>query len=186
MPTQYNLKINPCKCDFFKTKITFLGHRCSEKGILPDSFKLKVIHEYSEPTEKEAVQRVLLSRWINYSAEKSDFIWNTEFKQAFIQLENATVAPQLLAYSDFNNKFIITVGLRSRFEIDLHLEHLQKVNATNRLLSCNYWLSTSPFNLILTNEKQFDFRSDNKPLIYLLNLKNPSSRLLRIILELEE
>lgn len=54
---KYNLKINPYKCDFFKTEVTFLGHRCSERGILPDSFKLKAIHEYPEPTDKEAVKR---------------------------------------------------------------------------------------------------------------------------------
>lgn len=36
---KFNLKINPYKCRFFRKEVVFLGHRCTENGILPDSTK---------------------------------------------------------------------------------------------------------------------------------------------------
>lgn len=215
---KYNLKINPYKCDFLKTEVTFLGHRCSEKGILPDSFKLKAIHEYPEPTDKGAVKRFVAfanyyRKFINNFAsiaqplnqltrKKSDFIWTNECKQAFIQLKNALVAPQLLAYPDFNKKFIITVDASTR-GCGAVLSQIQ--NGEDRPISfaSRAFTKSERNKPIIELEllaiyfaiqyfkpyiygKQFDVRSDHKPLIYLLNLKNPSSRLLRIRLELEE
>lgn len=34
---KYNLKINPEKCQFFRPEVTFLGHRCTAHGLLPDN-----------------------------------------------------------------------------------------------------------------------------------------------------
>lgn len=38
---QRNLKINPEKCRFFQPEVTFLGHKCTAAGILPDEKKIK-------------------------------------------------------------------------------------------------------------------------------------------------
>lgn len=34
-----NLKLNPAKCCFFQTEVTFLGHKITDRGILPDTSK---------------------------------------------------------------------------------------------------------------------------------------------------
>lgn len=33
---QFNLKLNPAKCNFFCAQVTFLGHHVSEHGVQPD------------------------------------------------------------------------------------------------------------------------------------------------------
>jgi len=37
-----NLKLHPKKFSFFMHKVTFLGHNCTNKGILPDDKKNKM------------------------------------------------------------------------------------------------------------------------------------------------
>lgn len=52
-----NLKLNPLKCPFFKTKLAFLGHICSDNGLKPDPKKLIAVEKYPTPTDKDAVRR---------------------------------------------------------------------------------------------------------------------------------
>lgn len=54
---KYNLKLNPEKCKFFQPQVTFLGHKCTADGILPDEEKLKSIHKYPKPHDKDSVKR---------------------------------------------------------------------------------------------------------------------------------
>lgn len=54
---KYNLKLNPKKCEFFRPEVTFLGHSCTENGILPDNRKLDSIERYPRPHDKEATKR---------------------------------------------------------------------------------------------------------------------------------
>ena len=53
----YNLKINPYKCNFFRPEVTFLGHRCTSNGLLPDDAKIAAIKNYTVPTDKDVVKR---------------------------------------------------------------------------------------------------------------------------------
>jgi len=46
---KYNLKLHPEKCKFFMHEVTFLGHKCTDKGILPDDKKYDVIQNYPVP-----------------------------------------------------------------------------------------------------------------------------------------
>lgn len=54
---QYNLKLNPPKCNFFRHDITYLGHHISENGILPDPSKYKTVENFSEPKNAYEVRR---------------------------------------------------------------------------------------------------------------------------------
>lgn len=45
----HNLKLQPDKCQFIMTEITYLGHKCSEYGIKPDERLTKVIKDYPKP-----------------------------------------------------------------------------------------------------------------------------------------
>lgn len=54
---KYNLRLNPEKCEFFRPEVTFLGHSCTENGILPDNRKLDSIDRYARPHDKEATKR---------------------------------------------------------------------------------------------------------------------------------
>ena len=41
--SEAGLKLKPSKCEFFKTRISFLGHIVSEKGIETDPMKIAAI-----------------------------------------------------------------------------------------------------------------------------------------------
>jgi len=45
---KHNLKLQPEKCTFFRHKVTFLGHKCTDKSIFPDNKKYDVIEKYRE------------------------------------------------------------------------------------------------------------------------------------------
>lgn len=53
----YNLKLNPEKCQFFKTEVTYLGHKITDQGILPDDTKFEVIKNYPIPTNADETRR---------------------------------------------------------------------------------------------------------------------------------
>ena len=46
---EYNLKLNPSKCSFFRNKITYLAHQVLEIGVCPSDSNLKVIAECTPP-----------------------------------------------------------------------------------------------------------------------------------------
>jgi hypothetical protein len=47
---QNNLKLQPEKCEFLRTKVTFLGHSISEREVEPDSRKVEAIENYQNRT----------------------------------------------------------------------------------------------------------------------------------------
>ena len=54
---KHNLKVNPYKCNFFKPEVTFLGHKCTAIGLLPDDSKIDTIKNYPTPNDKESTKR---------------------------------------------------------------------------------------------------------------------------------
>lgn len=61
---RYNLKLNPTKCSFFRPEVSFLGHNCTQDGVLPDNSKVHTIQHYPKPTDKDSVRR--FSAMTNY------------------------------------------------------------------------------------------------------------------------
>ena len=44
-----NLKLQPNKCEFLKTEVTYLGHIISKDGIRPDPKKLNAVKHFPKP-----------------------------------------------------------------------------------------------------------------------------------------
>jgi len=59
-----NLKLHPDKCTFFNSEVNFLGHKCTDKGILPDEAKFDKIKNYPRPTNAEEARRFVA--FMNY------------------------------------------------------------------------------------------------------------------------
>ena len=50
-----NLKVNPYKYKFFRPDVTFLGHKCTANGLLPDDTKVYVVKNYPIPAVRRFV-----------------------------------------------------------------------------------------------------------------------------------
>lgn len=134
--------------------------------------------------------------------KRAKFIWSTEQEEAFQSLRNALTSAPILKYPDFSREFTLVVDA-SQFacggvltqkcdEIDMPIAYisksfkkgeLNKPPIEKELLAVHF--AIMQFKPYIYG-KHFKVKSDHKPLIYLYNLKNPSSRLSRIRLDLEE
>ena len=47
--SEYNLKLKPSKCSFFKEEINYLAHQVSKQGVWPSNTNIKAITEYALP-----------------------------------------------------------------------------------------------------------------------------------------
>lgn len=119
-----NLKINAEKCKFFQAEVTFLGHRCTSNGILPDDTKLHAIKNYPAPQNKDEVRSFLgtagyYRKFIKDYAEiaapltyltkkKTKFVWESEQKESFDRLKNELLSPNVLQYPDPSKPYVIT------------------------------------------------------------------------------
>lgn len=119
----FNLKLNPLKCEFFKSEVNFVGHRCTDKGILPDMSKYDLIRKYPCPSDKDAVRRFVafmnfyrkfipnfagVERPLNeLTRKKVNFIWSAECEHSFNILKNCLLSPPILQYPDYSKKFTI-------------------------------------------------------------------------------
>ena len=45
----HNLKLQPDKCEFLRKEITYLGHKLTTRGLLPDSDKIAVVKKFLLP-----------------------------------------------------------------------------------------------------------------------------------------
>lgn len=212
------LKLNPKKCKFFKTQVTYLGHTCTSDGILPDTAKYSAIKNYPRPQSKDEAKRFVaycnyfrkfiknfasLAAPINKNTRKAvDFNWTKECEDNFNKLKSILMSPDVLHYPDFSKPFVITcdaskiacgsVLSQVRDGVDVPIAyHSQpftkgesnKAPIEQELLAIFY--SIKHFRPYIYGTR-FKIRSDHKPLVYLFSLKDPSSRLTRIRLELEE
>ena len=46
---QFNLKIEPDKCEFLKTELNYLGHIVTSEGVKPDPNKVQAINDFPIP-----------------------------------------------------------------------------------------------------------------------------------------
>lgn len=215
---KFNLKINPEKCDFFKSEVTFLGHTCTANGILPNKNKIDAIERYPRPHDKESTKRFVafanyynrfipnfakLSQPLNKITRKRyTFEWTNDCEESFQKLKKLLISPQILQYPDFSKPFILTVDA-SNYACGAVLSQItnghdlpvcfisktftkgeiNKPIIEKELLAIHY--SIKKLRPYLYG-RSFTVRSDHKPLIYLYNLKNPSSKLTNLRLDLEE
>lgn len=209
-----NLKINPEKCQFFRPEVLFLGHICSNQGIKPDPTKFSCIKNYPVPHDADAVRRfvalanfyrkfvpnfALLSIPLNALTRKNTvFKWSTKCQDSFEKLKTALISPNILAYPDYSSQFVLTVdasklgcgavlsqGDRPIAFASKAFSKAESNKATieQELLAIHWSIKHFKHYLIGV---EFQVQSDHKPLIYLYNLKDPTSKLTRLRLELAE
>ena len=103
-------------------EVTHLGHKYTDKGILPDDSKYSVIENYPTPMDVDSAKRFVAfcnyyrrftknfseySRHLTRLSRKGvPFEWTEDCEFAFRKLMRALMSSTLLQYPDFTKNFV--------------------------------------------------------------------------------
>lgn len=212
------LKLNPTKCQFFKSEVTYLGHHLTDKGILPDKSKYVAIEDYPTPKTADEAKRFVAfcnyyRRFIRNFAElayplnrltrkNQKFEWTDLCEEAFQELKKALLNPPILKYPDFSKQFTVITDasniacgaiLAQEYDgLDHPIAYASRTltkgemnkSTIEKELAAIHW-ALQHFKAYLYGTK-FKVKSDHRPLVYLFNMTNPTSKLTRMRMDLED
>lgn len=130
------------------------------------------------------------------------FEWTKDCEKAFRTLKQKLLSPVILKFPDFTKKFILytdaskiatgAVLTQKHGDIELPIAYASKnftkgeknKSTIEQELTAIHWAITY-FRPYLYG-RRFTVKTDHRPLVYLFSMKNPSSKLTRMRLELEE
>ena len=121
------LKLKPSKCEFFRDRISYLGHIVSKDGVETDPKKVKVIQEWPTPETVYDVRSFLgftnyyrkflfryskiarplheLTSGENAKKKKAPVQWEQKHQVAFDTLKQLCTEAPILAYADYKKPF---------------------------------------------------------------------------------
>ncbi|CAF4518486.1 unnamed protein product, partial [Rotaria magnacalcarata] len=118
-----NFKLNNNKCSFFQNDISFLGHKISAAGCLPNDDNARAIIQFPTPTSSKAAHSFLqmvgfyrkfiprfaqISSPLNkFSTKGYPFIWTDSEQSSFDQLKIMITSPAVLIFPDPGKPYII-------------------------------------------------------------------------------
>lgn len=121
---QYNLKLQPLKCEFLRKEVTYLGHLITDEGVKPEPNKIECVKNFPIPKNTKEVKSFLglsgyYRRFIqNYGQVakpltmllKKDipYQWSDQCQHAFETLKGLLTQAPILQYPDFNQTFNLT------------------------------------------------------------------------------
>ncbi|KAM0730323.1 Retrovirus-related Pol polyprotein from transposon 17.6 [Formica fusca] len=154
-----NLKLQPDKCEFLKTEVTYLGHVISKDGVKPDPKKLEAVQRFPRPKTPKNIKQFLglagyYRRFIpnfskfakpltNLLKNDTRFEWTSVQEESFEILKQKLCEEPVLQYPDFSKSFILTTdasgiavgGILSQGEInkDLPIAYASRTLTDNEL-----------------------------------------------------
>lgn len=213
----YNLKLNISKCKFLRTEVTYLGHKITDKGILPDDSKYEAIRSYPVPKSADDVRRFVafcnyyrkfvenfakIAYPLNQLLKKNAiFVWTEECQKAFDYLRYQLMSPRILQYPDLIKQFILTTDASDigcgavlsqvteagdqpiAFASKTFIPAERNKPTILKELTAIHW-AINHFESYLYG-RRFTIRTDHRPLVYLFNMKKPTSKLTRMRIDLE-
>lgn len=119
-----NLTINLSKCQFFRSKLRYLGYIVDSQGLRTDPDKVEAILNYPTPKNRKEVKRFLgtaswyrrfipnfstiagpLNRLTSTKKNAPQFTWSDEAENSFLELKSLLVQAPILACPDFSKPF---------------------------------------------------------------------------------
>jgi hypothetical protein len=215
---EFNIKIEPDKCEFLKEELNYLGHVVTPEGVKPDKKKTTAVDEFPTPRAPKDVKSFLglagyYRRFIaDFSAiakpltdllkKEKDWKWKEREQTSFEMLKSKMTSAPLLQYPDFSKPFIVTTDA-SGYAIGAILSQ-GKLGADKPIAYASTTLNTAEINYATVEKellavvwackhfrpyllgRKFTIVTDHKGLTWIFNVKDPSSRLMRWKLLLEE
>ena len=133
---EHGLKLKPSKCDVFKSKINYLAHHVSQKGVLPSKKNLESIAQCPPPDTYTKVKsfvglvghyRCSIKGFAKIAAplydltsgdnkdKKSEHVdLSPEALEAFDHLKAACLQAPILAFPDFDKPFLLETDASGR------------------------------------------------------------------------
>ncbi|CAF4952218.1 unnamed protein product [Pieris macdunnoughi] len=121
---QFNLKLQPDKCEFLRKEVSYLGHIITDEGVKPNPEKTRAVQDFPQPKCPKDIKSFMglvsyYRRFIpnlskiakpltNLLKKDVPFIWQHEQQLAFETLKNSLISAPILAYPDFNQPFNLT------------------------------------------------------------------------------
>lgn len=215
---KFNIKLNPEKCKFFMHEMHYLGHKCTQNGVLPDDSKNEKVKNYPIPQNKDEVKRFVafvnfyrkfVPNFASYAIhltrltrKNAIFEWTSQCQTSFEYLKNSLLKPQILKYPNYNKEFCMTtdasdlacgavlsqeyngVQMPVAFASRKFLPGEKNKSVIERELAAICW-ALNYFKPYLYGN-HFLVKTDHRPLVYLFGMKNPTSKLTRMRMELED
>ena len=213
-----NLKLKPSKCSFMKNEVKYLGHIVSKEGLKPDPDKIKVIQNYPTPHNVKSLRQALglfgyyrrfcegyskvASPLYALMKKQVPFEWTEECQQAFDALKSKLISPPILAYPDFNQKFVLytdasaeSVGMVLSQCIDGHERVISYAGRSLNKHQRNYSITEKELLAVILafrhfapylRGRQFDLITDHQALKWLIDQKEPQGRLARWLMAVQE
>lgn len=214
----FNLKLQPDKCEFLRREVAYLGHVITENGVKPNPEKTKAVTEFPTPKSPKDIKSFLglvsyyrrfipdfskIAKPLTLLLKKdSPFLWENKQQLAFDELKHKLTSAPVLIYPDFSKPFILTcdasnhaIGAVLSQGPDGQDRPIAYASRTLNKSESNYSTTEKELLAIIFGCKNFrpylygrKFRiiTDHRPLKWLFNHKDPSSKLQRWRLKLEE
>lgn len=121
---KHNLKIQPCKCEFLRKEVAYLGHVVTKDGVKPNPNKIIAIQKYPIPKTQKEIKSFLgltgyYRRFIkNYSEiikpltlllkKNANFNFDEKCIESFNKCKELLTNAPILSYPNFDEEFILT------------------------------------------------------------------------------
>ena len=211
---ELGLKIQPDKCEFLKPELEYLGHVITHEGIKPNPKKISAVKDFKIPKTPTDVKSFLglagyyrkfiknfskLAKPLTDLTKKDNpFRWTETQQTSLDTLKEKLCSAPVLAYPDYTKTFTLTTdasneGISAILSQDGHpccyisrtLNPPEKnYSTTEKELLVIVWAVKRLRQYLLG--RRFVIRTYHQALTWLKNCKDPSSRLIRWRLKLEE
>jgi hypothetical protein len=117
------MQVNPDKCLWFQSKVTYLGFVITRDGIKPQPEKIQGILHMQRPKSQKDIRRFVgmvnfyrdlypkraetLAPLTDLCGEKKKFQWTDKQEQAFIKMKDIITQDTMLTYPAFDQPFIV-------------------------------------------------------------------------------
>ena len=206
--------MEPTKCKFLEPELQYLGHLITADGRKPNPVKIEAIQNFKKLENVKDYKSFLglagyYRKFIkNFSSiakplmklTQKDIIfdWTPNFEKAFYDLKHALTTAPVLKFPNFKEQFVLTTDVSNQgpgavlsqnghpylfISRTLNKAEGNYKNSEKELLA-TVWATKRLRQYLLGNK--FKIQTDHRALVWLHNVKDPSSRLLRWRLRLEE